>query len=291
MNAARPTSVKQCILKRLRIQDSVVGQCSIAPIFRWAGSKRRLVPHLINYWSTEHTRYVEPFAGSACLFFAINPRHALLSDINAELIDAYNAIKNRPNAVHAALRLIPSGKESYYSLRATNPQDLDRPERAARFIFLNRYCFNGLYRTNRAGQYNVPYSPSKTGQLPSLDQLRLAASSLKRADLAAVDFEETLNRTCRGDFVYLDPPYALAARRVFTEYHPSSFSLVDLTRLSRSLSQAIARGVKFVLTYADCAEIREAFNGWEMLLVKTPRNISGFAKHRRTAIEVVITNT
>jgi DNA adenine methylase len=245
---------------------------------------------LAEYWKPTYQRYVEPFAGSACLFFALDPPTALLGDINHDLIDAYLAIREDPVAVFDCVHSIPLGKRSYYRQRAKDPRSLTLQDRAARFIFLNRFCFNGLYRTNLAGAFNVPYSPARTGSLPTLADLELIAYRLSLAEIRTSDFSETIDSTAAGDFIYADPPYAVSTSRIFREYDPHSFAVDDIPRLADCLQRADARGAKIVVTYADSSEFRQSFSHWHMSRVRTPRNISGFAKHRRSAIEIIATN-
>ena len=139
---------------------------------------------------------------------------------------------------------------------------MDAADAAARFIFLNRFCFNGLYRTNEDNQFNVPYAPSRTGQLPTVTEMRLIAKVLQSCTIRHGDFETVLAQTGEGDFVYLDPPYAVGNRRVFRQYGPSSFGLNDLQRLAEALVSMDARNVKFVLSYADCAEAKQFSQRW-----------------------------
>lgn len=262
-----------------------------APIIRWAGSKRKLLPRLVPFWNAGYNRYIEPFAGSAALFFALQPQQAILSDINAELIEALQIIRDEPESVYERLRRHPLGERSYYRLRARSPRNLNPLQRAARFVFLNRFCFNGLYRTNEAGQFNVPFAKRTTATLPSRGQFLRAAATLRSADLRCEDFEAILKATVRaGDFVYLDPPYAVANRRIFRQYGPDSFGLEDLNRVQAVLDEINARGADFVLSYAYCREASEAFNRWTPVRVYVQRNISGFATHRRRAAELIVTN-
>jgi DNA adenine methylase len=263
----------------------------VRPFLRWAGSKRKLLPTLVPYWGQGFGRYVEPFAGSAALFFALEPASAVLGDINRDLIQTLTVVRDNPEGMYQQVRAYPLGKRSYNALRALQPNSLTPIERAARFLFLNRFCFNGLYRTNEDGHFNVPYSPHGTGSLPSREQLLIAAALLRRAELRSGDFETMLRETVSaGDFVYLDPPYAVSNRRVFCQYGPHSFGLGDLLRLSDTLEEIERRGAHFVLSYADCAEARNAFSGWKIRRVFTQRNISGFAKHRRRAAELIVSN-
>jgi DNA adenine methylase len=261
------------------------------PFLRWAGSKRKLLPRLLPFWGEGHDRYIEPFAGSSALFFAIQPKRALLSDINPDLVQALGVIRNEPAAVYQQARKYPASKRTFYRLRALDPSVLTPIERAARFFFLNRFCFNGLYRTNLNGRFNVPFAGQKTGNLPPWEQFATAASMLKRCVIKCGDFEHILRLAVReGDFVYLDPPYAVGNRRIFRQYGADTFGLSDLQRLRAVLKMIEERGACFVLSYAYCREAKEAFEGWSSHRVYTHRNISGFAKHRRRAAELIVTN-
>ena len=257
---------------------------------RWAGSKRKLLPRLSSYWRKDARRYVEPFMGSACLFFATRPRRAILGDLNSELIETYLAIRRDPAAVHHELFEHRKGKRHYYHVRSLDPGDMTAPAKAARFIYLNRFCFNGLYRTNLHGRFNVPYSPSGTGQLPTLENLQHVARRLKTASIRCADFQATLEDVQAGDFVYLDPPFAVDNRRVFKEYGPGVFSRQDLTRLGACLDAIHERGASFLVSYALCSEALDVFHRWQMRRVVVARNIAGFAQHRRRAVELLVSN-
>lgn len=263
----------------------------ITPFLRWAGSKRRLLSRLSVYWTDDANRYVEPFAGSAALFFAIGPKNALLSDVNSELIEVFTLVRDEARSVYEHLGQFSLGRESYYTLRATNPRRLNPVARAARFIFLNRFCFNGLYRTNTSGVFNVPYAPTGTGNLPSWPQFQSASRLLSGAELIHGDFEAVLlNNVSVHDFVYLDPPYAVGNRRVFRQYGPETFGIADLERLSSVLDEIHRRRAKFVLSYAWCREATLAFRKWATKRVYIQRNIAGFARHRRRAAELIVSN-
>jgi len=266
-------------------------QPTVVPFLRWAGSKRKLLGKLVPYWGAGHCRYIEPFVGSAALFFAIQPKSALLSDINPDLIQALGVIRHDPAAVYEQARQYPPNKRAFYRLRALDPKALTPIERAARFLFLNRFCFNGLYRTDSKGRFNVPFAAQKTGNLPPWEQFSTAASVLERSTVRCGDFERILRSAVRaGDFVYLDPPYAVGNRRIFRQYGADTFGLSDLKRLGTVLKMIEGRGAHFVLSYAYCREAKEAFRGWSSRRVYTHRNISGFAKHRRRAAELIVTN-
>jgi DNA adenine methylase len=260
------------------------------PFLRWAGSKRQLIPRLRRFWSDDFRRYIEPFAGSASLFFAIEPDRAILGDANGELISTMRAVKENVDDVLACLRRLPSGERAYYRVRGLEVGKLSRLEIAGRFIYLNHYCFNGIFRTNKKGRFNVPYGPPKSGARVRKTPLVRASSLLKRARLLSGDFAETLSHAGSGDFVYLDPPYAVSTRRLFAEYLPNSFGQSDLGRLGKELRTLDNRGAAFVITYADSPEGRRLLSPWNCTRVWTRRNIAGFAGNRRGSYEILATN-
>ena len=261
------------------------------PFLRWAGSKRRLLPVLQTYWTPKHQRYLEPFAGSACLFFALKPPKAVLGDLNPELIATYLSVKYRTEAVLAALRQLPPDSiHEYGRLRAADPRTLPAAQRAARFIYLNRHCFNGIYRTNLKGQFNVPYSGVRCGGLPPEDLFRKCARKLKTATFARGDFEKVLKQAAPGDFIYMDPPYAVRARRVFRQYDPSTFTLDDIKRLRWWMERLNARRINFVVSYAESEEADILRKNFAYETISVRRNIVGFAAHRVDSNEVLISN-
>lgn len=262
----------------------------VAPFLRWAGSKRHRLPFLRSFWSSDHSRYVEPFAGSAALFFYLRPRRALLSDLNAELIQAFDSVAAEPEQVSRELSRLRTGSDHYYRIRALEPKRLTSAARAARFIYLNRFCFNGLFRTNRLGQFNVPYGAPKTINVPTLEQLRSCAEVLEHARILRADFRVTLAHVRRGDFVYLDPPYAVTNRRIFVEYSASPFTIEDLKELAELLSEIASRGASFVVSYADCREARQALHRWGWRRIPARRHMAGFSGARRTQYEIYATN-
>jgi len=260
------------------------------PFIRWAGSKKQILPTLSTYWKADNKRYIEPFMGSACLFFSINPPEAILSDVNQELITTFLAIKNKPIEVYNGLILLPFGENDYYEIRKKDVSKLNDIEIASRFIYLNRYCFNGLYRTNLSGFFNVPFSGKKVGNLPSLDDLLLASEALQSAELKCRDFSEILSDIREGDFIYLDPPYAVANSKIFTQYGPQTFGLDDINRLKTLLEVIDKSGATFLLSYANCEEALNAFEGWNTNTINIRRNIAGFSKYRKSAYELLVSN-
>lgn len=261
-----------------------------ATILRWAGSKRQLVELLSAHVPKTYNRYVEPFAGSACLFFQIRPQAAVLGDINRRLIDTYRAVRWAPHQVAKGLQECSLTEEAYYAERAMLSEKAPLVEHAVRFIYLNRLCFNGLYRTNAAGAFNVPYGGQKCKGMPSSAILTAARNALRGTHLVAGDFSRTLRHVCEGDFVYLDPPYRTSGRRTFREYDAGDFSAQDLARLRRWLHRLDFLGATFLVSYADCPDAVSLAEGYYKREVSVRRNISGFLGSRGKVTEVLISN-
>ncbi|MCY4108806.1 MAG: Dam family site-specific DNA-(adenine-N6)-methyltransferase [Chloroflexi bacterium] len=260
------------------------------PLLRWAGSKEQLVAKLVSYWKEDMQRYVEPFAGSARLFFRLEPEDAILGDINEDLIATYCEVRDNAAEVHSCLCGMENNSEKYYEVRGIDPEGLGRAERAARFIYLNRFCFNGLYRTNLQGAFNVPYGGERSGSLPTLERLADVGALLKRATIVCGDFAETIADVESDDFVYLDPPFSVSERRVFRQYDAADFCQEDLDRLRQALEEMNDKGTQFLLSYDDSEEGRRLAEGFLKQEVQTRRNIAGFSGSRRTAKELLISN-
>jgi DNA adenine methylase len=270
--------------------DSRLTKCNVQPFLRWAGSKRQLIPILSGYWDYKYSRYVEPFAGSASLFFSLSPPRALLGDINIELMATYKQVKHNVKALLSDLSTMKKGRRNYLRLRALDPLFFTPSMRAARFIYLNRFCFNGLYRTNREGRFNVPYGGDRSGRIPSNDLLLRCSSSLKRTELAVGSFEATLEKVKPGDFVYMDPPFSIKAKRVFNEYDVSIFGLEDLYRLRKWMVRLDHENVHFLVSYAESEEADLLRDGFHTEVVVVRRNIAGFTERRKPARELLISN-
>lgn len=262
---------------------------SLSPLIRWAGSKRQLLPKLIQKLPPRFGTYIEPFAGSACLFFALNPLKAILSDLNQDLIESYKIISIHPIRVLRLARNMNSNSKEYYRVRAQNPKSLSPIYRAARFMYLNRHCFNALYRTNRAGEFNVPKG-RKTGNFPSEESFRRSAAALAHAELHCSDFEETLSLAKRGDFVYIDPPYVTRKGADKNVYGCGSFSTDDLPRLLRQLEKLHSRKVNFLLSYSNSSELHCLLKRKPKSVLEVRRHISGKAYGRGFTTEVLLTN-
>ena len=263
---------------------------TVKPFLRWAGSKKKQIPCLILFWRPTYARYIEPFAGSCSLFFAIGPEQAILGDKNAELIETYSVVRDHSEEVYDRVSAIPRTRDVYYAIRSQCPAQLTHIERATRFIYLNRNCFNGIFRTNAHGEFNVPFASSRVGAFVTRDEFLGAADLLRRAKFCAGDFGSTLRHVRAGDFVYLDPPYAVKSRRVFREYGAKVFGTADIERLRKHLCAIDTKGAHFVVSYADCREARDLAKNWRSRRVRLRRHIAGFSQARKLAYELLITN-
>lgn len=213
----------------------------------------------------------------------------MLGDINPELIHFYKRVRANPNRVGELFHAMPTTEDFYYELRSMQPESLSANERAARFLYLNRFCFNGVYRTNRAGIFNVPRGV-RVGALPTLEDIAAFGRLLRRAELEAGDFEAVLAQCGVNDFVYLDPPYAGRGVRNRGEYGANSFSEDDVARLHDTLENASSRGAKILISYGDVPIVRQAFSKWQIRELTVGRNVSGFLHGRREVRELLITN-
>lgn len=188
------------------------------------------------------------------------------------------------------LRYMRCSEAIYYRMRSLDPALLSPAERAARFIYLNRFCFNGLYRTNLQGHFNVPYGGVKSGKLPSAAFLRKCSVTLQGVSLMTCSFDESLNTVKSGDFVYLDPPYSIQSRRVFNEYSNASFGSTQLQALRRHIKRLDRMGVPFLISYGHSREAVELAHGFNCRQTVVQRQIAGFTGDRRKSREMIITN-
>ncbi|MER9484098.1 Dam family site-specific DNA-(adenine-N6)-methyltransferase [Mesorhizobium sp. M0494] len=264
---------------------------SLSPLLRWAGSKRASVKALADLYRPGST-YIEPFCGSAALFFYLAPRAAILADINDNLINFYRHCQTDPAAVWDIASNIMIDAETYYKIRDLFNASQDSLLNAAYFFYLNRTCFNGIYRTNKLGMFNVPYSGKRLAQFIGKTDFLTRASALGNVKFSSADFDTTLRQNANSkSFFFIDPPYAKSEGRSFTEYDQKSFKLEDLTRLLRSLQTLDEAGAGFVLTYdVSSLPFDPAQLGWRSILFRVTRNVGGFKASRRVATEIAITN-
>ncbi len=230
------------------------------PFLKWAGGKRWLLSDHRTIFPKAYKRYFEPFLGSGAVFFGLCPGHAYLSDSNKELIEAYCAIRDNWKLVWERLlwHQRHHSWEHYYLTRASKPRSL--ASCAAKFIYLNRTCFNGLYRVNRKGVFNVPKGTKNTVTFPD-DDFAMVARALRNTHLVCRDFEEMLYKTKSGDFVYVDPPFTVQHNQNnFIKYNERLFSWEDQKRLANAVGEASNRGALVLVSNADSPSIKRLYS-------------------------------
>ncbi len=260
----------------------------IAPFLKWAGGKRWFVQDHFHLFPKRFRSYYEPFLGSAAVYFFLAPKRAVLSDINGELINAYTALRKRPDLVWRYLRVHDQNhsKSYFYDVRATVPRS--EFARASRTIYLNRTCWNALYRVNRNGDFNVPIGSKKSALLPS-DDFRQTAEVLQNADLRVCDFDVTIGAAGKGDFVFVDPPYTVNHNlNGFLKYNEKIFSWQDQLRLRDSVENATIRGAKVLITNADHSTVRKLYRGFSKERVSRSSVIAASSEYRGLQSELVI---
>jgi len=257
-------------------------------LIRWAGSKRKLLPILKKNVPSSFNRYVEPFCGSACLFLELEHDRSVLSDINSELINAFAEIKANHNLRNQLVQL-PNTENEYYKIRSLDPDNLSKTERAIRFLYLNRYCFNGVYRTNMSGKFNVPRG-TRTGNFPSQEIFNLTRTKLRKTSLFVADYTETLQQLEKDDFVYIDPPYS-KSKKFTGEYGLGSFNIENLPPFLEGLYDLNERGVKFLFSYRACEKtIRRLSKDFTVQIVSVKRHVSGFKTTWNEVKEILVKN-
>ncbi|WP_297920923.1 Dam family site-specific DNA-(adenine-N6)-methyltransferase [Metallibacterium sp.] len=262
----------------------------MTPFLKWAGGKRWLVANHAGLFPTEYNRYIEPFLGSGAVYFHLKPRLALLSDANLELIRTYQAVRDDCASVARILRWHQAmhSDEHYYAVRAEIPDDATAA--AARFIYLNRTCWNGLYRVNRRGEFNVPRGTKDTVVLDS-DNFHELARVLKCAILKHGDFKKSIDAAGSGDLLFVDPPYTVKHNHNgFIKYNDKIFSWEDQIRLRDSLVRADSRGAMVVMTNANHASVRDLYEGFNQFPLTRQSVLSGLAEARGVTEELLVTN-
>jgi DNA adenine methylase len=261
------------------------------PFLKWAGGKGQLLEQLRPLLPTRFRRYLEPFAGGAALFFSLKPKNAVLADINAELIDCYRATRDDVEGVIEALGAHRYAAEDYYRVRAVDGATLPLAERAARTIYLNKTGYNGLYRVNRAGKFNVPMGRYSNPLFCDAENLHACCKALQGVDLRVADFEDVASRAKTGDFVYFDPPYVPVSDSAdFTSYVPGGFGADQQRRLATVFGRLARRGVHAMLSNSDTPTVRELYRDFSIHRVLAARYINSRGTRRGKIGEVVVTN-
>ncbi len=272
------------------------------PFVKWAGGKRQLIPIINQNLPESFGTYYEPFLGGGALLFHIltdkNGQKCSISDLNSDLVLAYTTIRDRIDSLIASLKnheknYQKNSESYYYSIRESNPRS--EIEKTSRLIFLNRTCFNGLYRVNSKGKFNVPLGKYSNPNIVNEENLRAVSSILQssRISIKCRDFEAVLRDAKKGDLIYFDPPYQpTSATANFTSYTNKDFTYDDLTRLAELCLKLDSRGCNVLLSNSDSKEVADIFakNTWKITRIEANRSINSNSKKRTGHFELLIKN-
>lgn len=269
----------------------------VQPFLKWAGGKRQLLPEIRKRIPARFHTYFEPFVGAGAVFFDIQPKKAVINDINFELINTYRMIQNDVEKLIAELEKYKNEKEFYYKIRNLDRtqefEKLSNVERAARLIYLNKTCFNGLFRVNRRGQFNVPFGKYKHPNIVNADVLRAVHEYLITNEISIlnVDFEQAVEQAEAGDFIYFDPPYdPLSETANFTDYSLHGFTRDDQIRLRDLFVKLDKRGCYVLLSNSATPFIKELYADFHVEIVEANRTINSDAAKRGKIAEVLVRN-
>lgn len=259
------------------------------PILKWAGGKTKLLPYILKKMPKKYERYIEPFAGGAALFFHLEPDFAILSDSNHELINCYFSLARMLNCVVSNLKRYVNTEESYYVARSSKPV-LDE-QKAARTFFLNKTCFNGLYRVNKAGEFNVPYGKYVNREIYNIQHLEAASKLLQENFIFCADYKLILQEYATPkDLIFLDPPYMSDSKnKSFTHYTSTPFDEGNQRELAKEVERLDDMGCYFILTNSNHPLIHELYGKFSREIVPVKRSISCKGKSRRGE-DMIITN-
>jgi DNA adenine methylase len=263
------------------------------PILKWAGGKRQLVPQILGRLPRKMKTYYEPFVGGAAVFFALAKEkekrfeRAVLSDRNKDLIALYQAIRDDLERVIEELEGMPHSETDYYRVRDARPRTAAK--RAARLIYLNKTGYNGLYRVNSKGEFNVPFGRYARPKICDEPRLRAASAVLQGVELLVEDFEIVCKRAKKGDAVYLDPPYLpVSPTSSFASYHSVPFGLEEHERLARTFASLQRRNIAALLSNSDTRDTRRLFGEFALATVQATRAINSNAKRRGPVPELLV---
>lgn len=265
------------------------------PIVKWVGGKRQLMFELLKNMPKSYNRYFEPFIGGGALFFELQPENAYISDMNEELINLYQVVRDNVDELITDLQKHDISKEYFMEIR-----NIDRTEdyenwssvqKASRFIYLNRTCFNGMYRVNSKGEFNVPFGHYKNPRIVDENNLINCSNLLQRTEIRHADFSEILTKVQKGDFVYFDPPYVpLSETSSFTSYTKDGFDIDMQFKLRDVCDELDSMGVKFLLSNSDTKLVNELYENYNIKKVFASRQINANADGRGKITEVLVRN-
>jgi DNA adenine methylase len=260
------------------------------PVLKWAGGKTQLLSEIIEEMPRNYSRYIEPFFGGGALFFNLQPENAIIADINPELINLYQSIKENPKKVIEYLELHKNDSKYFYAVRKQEWQSLNKYQAAARTIFLNRTCFNGLYRVNKSGGFNVPFGNYKNPKISNPEVIYACSAVLKNTEIILGDYKTVLKQYAKsGDFVFLDPPYLPISKcSDFKRYTKEQFYEDDHVELAETIELIRKRGCHVVLTNSNHPLVHKLFSKHKIQVIKSRRNINSNGG-KRMGEDVIVT--
>lgn len=265
------------------------------PIVKWVGGKRQLMYELEINMPKTYNRYFEPFIGGGALFFYLQPDNAYISDMNEELINLYQVVRDNVDELITDLQKHDISKEYFMEIRNIDRteeyQNWSNIQKASRFIYLNRTCFNGMYRVNSKGEFNVPFGHYKNPRILDENNLINCSNLLQKTEIKHADFSEILKKVKKGDFVYFDPPYVpLSETSSFTSYTKDGFNIDMQFKLRDVCDELDSMGVKFLLSNSDTQFVNELYENYNIKKVFASRQINANADGRGKITEVLVRN-
>lgn len=269
-----------------------------APVLKWVGGKRQLMGEIEKVLPKTYTTYYEPFIGGGAVLFELQPKKAVINDVNSELINLYNVIKDDVELLIEDLRKHENTSEYFYRIREMDRdrelyEKLSNIEKASRIVYLNKTCFNGLFRVNKSGEFNSPFGKYKNPNIVDEVTLRAVSKYFNKADIKILnsDFEQSLKGIRRGSFVYLDPPYdPVSSSANFTGYDKGGFNRDEQIRLKKLCDKLDKKGVKFLLSNSATDFIKDLYKDYNIKVVKAKRAINSNGNARGEVDEVLVRN-
>lgn len=252
------------------------------PLLKWVGGKSQMLNDILPLIPSNFNKYIEPFFGGGALFFSMNPAHAVIADLNDELINLYQTVKTHPEELVALLKKFKNSSEDFYNIRSKDRSELSAAEMAARTIYLNRTCFNGLYRVNKKGHFNVPFGKYVNPKICNEENIYAASLALQDTQIFCGDYKSTLKTyAAAGDLIFLDPPYLpISASSDFTAYTKAKFYEADHVELANEVKRLHELGCHVILTNSNHPLVYDLYAEFNIDVIKTRRSISSNAAKR-----------
>lgn len=264
------------------------------PILKWAGGKRQIIDKLTSGMPIKYERYFEPFVGGGAMLFHLKPDKAEISDINCELINCYKVVKNNLYELIDSLKVFKNDVEYFYEVRSWDVSNNKPIQRAARLIYLNKTCFNGLYRENSKGKFNVPYGKYKSPKIIDDDNLKAVSEYFNKSEIgiSCCSYTESIKNVKKGDFIYFDPPYHPLKSDSFTMYSKTGFSESDQKELAKTFKDLSNIGAYVMASNSNTEFINKLYDGFnkETLTANRAINSKGDGRKNKQEIEIIIRN-